>query len=57
MSGRVRRMLEDIHHIATRYHWSETEILRLALPRRAAYLRLIEADDDRSLYDVLDDGR
>lgn len=49
-------MLEDVHSIATRYHWSEEAILRLALRRRAAYLELIRADDERSLFEALDAG-
>ncbi|MFO0589358.1 MAG: hypothetical protein U0441_17605 [Polyangiaceae bacterium] len=49
-------MLHDVHRLATRYHWSEDQILRLALPRRAAYLALLSADDDRHLFDALEDG-
>jgi hypothetical protein len=36
---------EDIHRIATHYHWSEKEILQLPRSRRERYLHLI----DRSL--------
>jgi hypothetical protein len=42
-------MLEDVHRLATRYHWSEEAILRLPLRRRGAYLRLIDRDDTRAL--------
>lgn len=42
-------MLEDIHRLATRYHWSEDAILRLPLRRRLAYLQLIDVDDTRAL--------
>lgn len=50
-------MLEDIHRLATRYHWSEEAILRLPLARRADYLSLIESDDDRALFTALDAAR
>lgn len=47
-------MLGDVHRLATRYHWSEEAILRLSLARRADYLSLIEADDDRALFAALE---
>jgi hypothetical protein len=40
-----RQLLKDVHRLATRYHWSESEILRLSPTRRARYLRLIEAEE------------
>ncbi|NOK38398.1 hypothetical protein [Corallococcus exercitus] len=49
-------MLHDVHRLAVRYHWSEDQILRLTLPRRAAYLAIIEAEDDRRLFDALGEG-
>ncbi|WP_223645128.1 hypothetical protein [Corallococcus sp. EGB] len=49
-------MLHDIHRLAARYHWSEDEILRLKLSRRAAYLALIEAEDDQGLFEALGEG-
>ena len=49
MTTRGRRMLEDIHRLASRYHWSEDAILRLPLRRRLAYLQLIDVDDTRTL--------
>jgi hypothetical protein len=54
MTDRARRLLRDVHHLALRYHWSEGQTLRLSLARRAAYLALLEADDDRSLLSALD---
>jgi hypothetical protein len=48
-------MLQDVHRLATRYHWSEDAILRLSLPRRAAYLRFIDADDERPLFEALEE--
>lgn len=35
-------LLRDVHRIAAHYHWSESEILRLPLARRRAYLDLID---------------
>ena len=35
-------LLEEIHTLASAYHWSEAEILRLPRSRRQAYLRLVE---------------
>lgn len=52
MSGRSRKMLYDVHELASRYHWSESEILRLSLPRRAAYLAILEGEADRRLFDT-----
>jgi hypothetical protein len=49
-------MLHDVHRLASRYHWSEDQILRLPLHRRAAYLDLFEAEDDRHLFDALGEG-
>jgi len=42
-------LLEEIHRLAIRYHWSEAEILRLPLPRRTGYLELIDRDEIRTL--------
>ncbi|MEZ4293393.1 MAG: hypothetical protein R3B70_00330 [Polyangiaceae bacterium] len=49
-------MLHDVHTLASRYHWSEDQILRLSLPRRAAYLDLFEAEEDRRLFAAFEDG-
>jgi hypothetical protein len=38
------RLLEEIHLLASTYHWSESEILSLPLARRRRYLRLIDRD-------------
>lgn len=42
-------LLDDVHALATTYHWSESEVLRLPLGRRLAYLSRIDADRDRGL--------
>jgi hypothetical protein len=42
-------LLRDVHLLACRYHWAERDILGLALPRRAAYLGLIEEQRDAAL--------
>jgi hypothetical protein len=49
-------MLHDVHRLASRYHWSESEILRLSLPRRAAYLAIFDAVADRRLFAALGEG-
>jgi hypothetical protein len=38
------RLLREIHRLASRYHWSESEVLGLSPERRARYLRLIEME-------------
>jgi hypothetical protein len=42
-------LLRDVHVLATQYHWTESDILRLTLSRRAAYLGLIEEQRDAAL--------
>jgi hypothetical protein len=49
-------MLHDVHRIASRYHWGEWQILSLSLPRRRAYLRLIDSEQDRRLLSALEGG-
>ncbi|WP_437755099.1 hypothetical protein [Sorangium sp. So ce1389] len=49
-------MLHDVHRLASRYHWGEDQILRLSLPRRAAYLAIIEAEEERRLFEALEEG-
>jgi hypothetical protein len=44
LSAAQRRAIEDVHRLALRYHWSETEILELPEWRRQSYLELIEAE-------------
>ncbi len=39
----ARRMMQEIHQLATRYGWSEEDILRLSPWRRAIYLSLTGA--------------
>jgi hypothetical protein len=38
------QLLRDVHRLATRYHWSESEVFEVTPERRARYLRLIEAE-------------
>jgi len=46
LAGLRRILLREIHALATRYGWSEDEILALSSVRRAEYLRLIaEAEE------------
>lgn len=44
-----RMLLDDVHTLASAYHWSEPDVLRLSLQRRMAYLSRIDADRDRGL--------
>jgi len=41
IDAQARRLLHDVHRLATAYHWSETEILSLSDRRRAAYLEML----------------
>ena len=41
------RLLDEIHLIASRYHWSERDILALPIQRRRAYLEMIADDGER----------
>lgn len=36
-------LYEELHLIAMRYHWNESDILRLTTSKRRRYLRLIES--------------
>jgi hypothetical protein len=44
-SGRV---FEEIHLLASRYHWSEEQIMRLPGTRRAQFAELIHSDEARA---------
>jgi hypothetical protein len=41
LAEHARRLLVDVHRLATAYGWSEREILRIDPARRAAYLELV----------------
>jgi hypothetical protein len=56
MSQRSQRVLHDVHRLASRYHWGEGQILALTLARRRAYLRFIEAEEDRRILGALEEG-
>ncbi|HEX9200063.1 MAG TPA: hypothetical protein VF865_10930 [Acidobacteriaceae bacterium] len=43
MEGRAKRMLLDVHALASAYGWSEAEILALSEPRREFYLGMVHA--------------
>ena len=43
MESRARRLLLDVHELASAYGWSETEILSLSAARRNAYLEMVRA--------------
>lgn len=40
----ARWLLEEVHVLASRYHWSEDEILSLPTARRRRYLELVDED-------------
>jgi hypothetical protein len=42
LAARQRRLLQEVHALASRYGWTESEILAVAPARRARYLALIE---------------
>lgn len=42
IDARVRRLLSDIHQLASAYGWAESEILSLSESRRALYLEMLE---------------
>lgn len=39
-----RQLLQEVHRLASRYHWSESEVLSLTPERRLRYLRLVEEE-------------
>ena len=41
LAASARRILDDVHVIASAYGWSETEILALSPARRSAYLEML----------------
>jgi hypothetical protein len=43
MEGRAKRLLLDVHELASAYGWSEGEILSLSAARRNAYLEMVRA--------------
>jgi hypothetical protein len=43
MEGRARRLMLDVHTLASAYGWSETEILSLSPSRRNFYLEMVRA--------------
>jgi hypothetical protein len=43
IEARSRRLLLDVHALATAYGWSETEILSLSEQRRALYIEMVQA--------------
>ncbi len=43
IESRARRLLWEVHTLAAAYGWSEGEILALSSPRRASYIRMVQA--------------
>jgi hypothetical protein len=43
VDARARRLLFDVHALATAYGWTEREILSMSEPRRALYLDMVQA--------------
>lgn len=42
LDARARRLLDEVHLLASAYGWPEADILALSEPRRAAYLQRVE---------------
>jgi hypothetical protein len=42
IEGRAKRLLWEIHAIASAYGWTETEILALSDSRRALYVEMVQ---------------
>ena len=43
VEARARRLLHEVHTLASAYGWTEAEVLALSEPRRAAYLEMVKA--------------
>lgn len=43
LAAPARRLLQDVHVLASAYGWTESEILALPPPRRAAYIGMVRA--------------
>jgi hypothetical protein len=43
IESRARRVLEEVHTLASAYGWSEAETLSLSPARRATYMRMVQA--------------
>jgi hypothetical protein len=43
IESRARRLLLEVHTLASAYGWSETETLSLSAARRASYMRMVQA--------------
>ena len=43
LERRARRLLREVHHLASAYGWTEPQILALSDHRRAAYLEMVHA--------------
>jgi len=43
IEGRAKRLLAEVHTLATAYGWAEKEILALSEPRRRLYLDMVRA--------------
>lgn len=41
------RLIEEVHRLAARYHWTEAQILAIPSWRRARYLALVEREEAR----------
>jgi hypothetical protein len=47
-------VLEDVHVLARRYHWSEHEILSLSTSRRAQYIAMCDAEREQEAEVAID---
>ena len=42
VEARAKRLLVEVHTLASAYGWSEQEILSLSEPRRSVYLQMVQ---------------
>jgi hypothetical protein len=56
LKGRAAGLLAEVHRLARAYHWSQGDILALAVDRRLAYLVMLEQEADARLLTQLDLG-
>jgi hypothetical protein len=43
IEARARRLLAEVHTLASAYGWTESEVLSLSEPRRSLYLEMVQA--------------
>ncbi|NHI03570.1 hypothetical protein DYY67_1365 [Candidatus Nitrosotalea sp. TS] len=41
----MKNLYKEVHILASRYHWSENEIMKLSRKKRKKYLNIIEEEE------------